>query len=163
MRAGARCAAPGPQGLGLPGGVGRMTPRMRRVVQAVLYESIAVAVMAPTLSLAFDQPAGSALGLSVLMSSIALAWNYLFNAAFEWWEARQSTKGRSLARRAAHGLGFEGGLALALVPVMAYWLEISLWQALLADLGILLFFLVYTVVFTWVFDKVFGLPASAQG
>lgn len=138
------------------------SPPVRRVVQAVLYETIAVAVMTPTLSLAFDQSAGSALGLSVLMSSIALAWNYLFNTAFEWWEVRQSTKGRSLGRRAAHGLGFEGGLALLLVPVMAYWLDISLWQALLADLGILVFFLVYTVAFTWVFDKVFGLPASAQ-
>lgn len=140
-----------------------LRPRARRVVQAALYEAIAVAVMTPTLSLAFAQTAGSALGLSLLMSSIALAWNYLFNTAFEWWEVRQSTKGRSLARRAAHGLGFEGGLALMLVPVMAYWLDISLWQALLADLGILVFFLVYTVVFTWVFDKVFGLPASAQG
>ena len=40
--------------------------------------------------------------------------------------------------------------------------QLSAWQALLADLGILLFFLVYTVAFTWVFDRVFGLPASAQ-
>ena len=29
------------------------------------------------------------------------------------------------------------------------------------DLGLLLFFLVYTFVFNWVFDRVFGLPASA--
>ena len=69
--------------------------------------------------------------------------------------------GRSLARRVAHGVGFEGGLVLWLVPLMAWWLDISLWHAFLADLGILAFFLVYTVVFTWVFDRVFGLPASA--
>lgn len=50
---------------------------------------------------------------------------------------------------------------MILVPVMAIWLGLSLWAALVANLGLLLFFLVYTVVFTWLFDRVFGLPASA--
>ena len=139
-----------------------MTPRTRRVVQAVLYEVVAIACVAPMLMLVFGQSPLSSLGLSLTMSSIALAWNYTFNTFFERWEARQSVKGRSWQRRVAHGLGFEGGLALILVPVMAGWLGISWWQALLADLGILLFFLVYTVAFTWVFDRVFGLPQSAQ-
>jgi len=139
-----------------------MTPRTRRVVQAVLYEAVAIACVAPMLMWVFNQPPLSSLGLSVTMSSIALAWNYTFNTLFERWEARQTIKGRSWQRRLAHGLGFEGGLALILVPVMATWLGISWWHALLADLGILVFFLVYTVVFTWAFDRVFGLPQSAR-
>ena len=49
-----------------------------------------------------------------------------------------------------------------LVPLVAHWLDMSYWHALITDLGLLLFFLVYTMVFTWVFDRVFGLPASAQ-
>lgn len=140
-----------------------MSPRTRRVVQAILYEAIAIACMAPMLMLVFGQSPLSSLGLSVTMSSIALAWNYTFNLFFERWESRQVVKGRSWQRRVVHGLGFEGGLALMLVPVMAGWLGIGWWQAFVADLGILLFFLVYTVVFTWVFDRVFGLPQSAQG
>lgn len=139
-----------------------LSPRTRRVVQAVLYEAFAIACVTPMLMLVFGQSPLSSLGLSVTMSSIALVWNYTFNAVFERWEARQSVKGRSWRRRAAHGLGFEGGLALLLVPVMASWLGITWLQALVADLGILVFFLVYTVVFTWVFDRVFGLPQSAQ-
>ena len=138
-----------------------LSARTRRVVQAVLYETIAIACVAPMLVLVFGQSPLSSLGLSLTMSSIALAWNYSFNALFERWEARQNVKGRSWQRRAAHGLGFEGGLALILVPVMAGWLGITWWQAFMADLGILVFFLVYTVVFTWVFDRVFGLPQSA--
>jgi len=137
-------------------------PRARRVVQAVLYESLAIAFVAPVLSWGFGESAPSALGLSVTMSAIALSWNYVFNGLFEAWERRQTVKGRSWRRRAVHGIGFEGGLALMLVPVMALWLDISWWAALLADLGILLFFLVYTVAFTWAFDRVFGLPASAR-
>lgn len=138
-----------------------LTPRTRRVLQAVLYETFAVAFVAPVLALVFGEPGWSAMALSLTMSGIALAWNYVFNGLFEQWERRQAVKGRSWQRRAAHGMGFEGGLALILVPVMAWWLDISWWAAFVADLGILLFFLVYTVAFTWIFDKVFGLPQSA--
>jgi uncharacterized membrane protein len=31
------------------------------------------------------------------------------------------------------------------------------------DLALIVFFLCYTFVFNWAFDRVFGLPASAQG
>lgn len=139
----------------------QLAPRTRRIVQAVLYEALAVGFVAPVLSLVYGQAPLSALGLTLTMSLIALAWNYGFNAAFERWEARQTVKGRSWARRVAHGTLFEGGLALILVPVMALWLGVSLWEAFVADIGILVFFLVYTVVFTWVFDRVFGLPGAA--
>lgn len=139
-----------------------MTPSTRRVVQAILYEGIAIAVVTPVLAVAFNHPPGSAFVLSAVMSSIALAWNYLFNSLFERWEARQTVKGRSLGRRIAHGVGFEGGLALILLPVMAWWLNVSLLEAFIADMGLLAFFFFYTVAFTWAFDKVFGLPDSAK-
>ncbi len=113
------------------------------------------------MSLLFEQSVGSTLALAVFMSTIALGWNYVFNWLFETWEARQVVKGRSLKRRLAHGIGFEGGLVLILVPVMAYWLETTLLKAFLADLGILAFFFVYAIAFTWGFDRVFGLPQSA--
>ncbi|MDE2092286.1 MAG: PACE efflux transporter [Burkholderiales bacterium] len=138
-----------------------MTPRTRRVVQALLYEAIAVAIVGPALSLVFGQPPSSAMTLALVMSTIALGWNYLFNALFERWESKQAVKGRSFARRIAHGVGFEGGLVLILVPVMAAWMQTSLLIAFMADLGILAFFFVYAVAFTWAFDRVFGLPASA--
>ena len=139
-----------------------MHPTRRRILQALLYEGIAIAVVTPTLALAFSHPPGSAFVLSALMSGIALAWNYAFNAVFERWESRQMTKGRSLSRRIAHGVGFEGGLAIILLPLMASWLHVSLLEALVADAGLLAFFFVYTVAFTWVFDKAFGLPLSAR-
>ena len=139
-----------------------MSPLRRRILQALLYELGAITFVGPVLAWMFGTAMGSTLVLAVLMSSIALAWNYVFNALFERWEARQPVKGRSFARRLAHGTGFEGGLVLLLVPVMAWWLETTLLKALLADLGVLAFFFVYAVGFTWAFDRVFGLPASAQ-
>lgn len=138
-----------------------MTPKARRVLQAVLYEAFAIAFVGPVLSLAFAKPAISTLGLAFVLSTIALCWNYVFNALFERWESRQTTRGRSVARRLAHGIGFEGGLAVILIPVMALWLDISPLTAFVANLGLLAFFFVYAIVFTWTFDRVFGLPASA--
>jgi len=139
-----------------------MSPTTRRVLQALLYEAIAIAVVGPVLSLAFDKSPTSTFGLAVVLSTVALTWNYVFNWIFERWESRQSVRGRSFARRLAHGAGFEGGLVILLLPVMSLWLDISLTTAFLANLGLLVFFFFYAIAFTWCFDRVFGLPASAR-
>lgn len=138
-----------------------MTPSTRRLLQALLYEAFALALVVPFLAFVLDRPLLRVLPLAVAMSVTAVSWNYVFNFLFERWEAAQVVKGRSLARRLAHGAGFQGGLILMLVPMMAWWLGISLAQAFFADLGVLVFFFVYTIAFTWLFDRVFGLPESA--
>jgi uncharacterized membrane protein len=140
-----------------------MSPTTRRVLQAVLYEVFAIAFVGPALSLAFGKPQASTFGLAVVLSTIALTWNYAFNWLFERWESRQTVRGRSFVRRLAHGAGFEGGLAVILIPVMSLWLEISPAAAFVANLALLVFFFVYAIAFTWAFDRVFGLPASAAG
>lgn len=138
-----------------------MSPLRRRVLQAALYEGIAVAIVAPTLAWLFDSPGMTALALTLATSAVALSWNYVYNALFERWESGQAVKGRSPARRLAHSAGFELGLVVLLVPLIAWWLDVTLWQAFLADLGLMAFFFFYTMAFTWGFDRVFGLPASA--
>lgn len=115
----------------------------------------------PVLSFAFQKPQASTFWLAVVLSTIALTWNYVFNGIFERWESRYAVRGRSFARRLAHGAGFEGGLVIILVPVMSMWLDISPVDAFLANVGLLAFFFVYAIAFTWAFDRVFGLPASA--
>lgn len=133
----------------------------RKVVYVSLYE--AIAIVAATLGLAGMSGQGmqDAGILAVATSAIAVVWNLVFNTLFERWEARQPVRGRSFARRVAHAVGFEGGLTLFFVPLMAWWLDVTWLHALWMDLGLLLFFLVYTFVFNWAFDRVFGLPASA--
>lgn len=133
----------------------------RRVIFVVLYELIAI-LASSLLFMAIGQGAGASGAMAVVASTLAIAWNVTFNHLFEKWESRQSVKGRSVARRVTHALGFEGGLALALIPLMAWWFGVSLWQATLMEAGLLLFFLVYTYAFNWAFDRIFGLPTSAQ-
>ncbi|AIR91119.1 PACE efflux transporter [Pseudomonas cremoricolorata] len=134
----------------------------RKIVQAILYEAIAVACVAPALAWLFDAGMAQSTALSLIMSGVALSWNMAFNWAFERWESGRKQRRRTLWRRFLHALGFEGGLVLLLLPLVAYWLSISLWQALLTNLALFAFFFVYAFVFQWAFDKVFDVPLSAQ-
>lgn len=133
----------------------------RKVVYVSLYEGFAILFASIGLALLSGAGAGKSTALAVVSSVIAVVWNLAFNTMFEAWEARQPVRGRSIKRRVAHAIGFECGLGAILVPVFAWWLDIGLWEALLFDAALLMFFLVYTFAFNWSFDRVFGLPASA--
>lgn len=134
----------------------------RRVIYVALYELIAIVAATVGLAALTGQSAGHSSVASVAASAVAVVWNLVFNWAFERWESRQPVRGRSVARRIAHAVGFEGGLVITLVPLFAWWFDVSLWQAFVMDLALIVFFLCYTFTFNWVFDRVFGLPASAQ-
>ncbi|ARN21045.1 PACE efflux transporter [Piscinibacter gummiphilus] len=140
-----------------------MQGKTRKVVYLALYEAIAIVMAGTGLSLMSGQGALQSGALAVVTSAIAVVWNLTFNHLFERWESRQAVRGRSVARRIAHAVLFEAGLVAMLVPTIAWWYGVDLWTALIMDISLVVFFLVYTFVFSWCFDKVFGLPASAQG
>ncbi len=133
----------------------------RKIIYVGLFELIAVACTATALAL-LGHEAGQAGAAAVGASVVAIAWNFLYNGLFEAWEARQVKKGRGLARRIAHALGFEGSLVLILVPLLAWWLGVTLWEALQLDLSLVLFFVAYGFLFNLAFDRLFGLPISAR-
>ena len=136
-----------------------MSPARRKIIYAVSFETLGTLLASAALMLMSDADAGASLALSILTATIALTWSFVFNTIFETWEARQPIKGRSLARRSAHAILFEGGLVLICIPVMAWWLQVGYLQALLYEAGLIAIFIAYTYVFTWGFDQVFGLPA----
>lgn len=134
----------------------------RKIVYVTLYELIAVAIASTGLAVGSGASLERAGVIAVASSVIAVVWNLVYNSLFEAWEARQRVRGRSLGRRVAHAVGFELGFLVLLVPLFAWWFDISLWHALGLEVSLALFFLGYTFVFNWAFDKVFGLPLSAQ-
>ncbi len=133
----------------------------RKIVYVALYEAIAIACTTAGLAGLADHDAGAAGIAAVLASATAVAWNLVYNTLFEAWEARQARRGRSLLRRVVHAIGFEGGLVLAIVPMFAWTLGTSLVDAFLLDIGLVVFFVVYSFAFNWAFDLVFGLPKAA--
>ncbi len=137
-------------------------PTLRRILYATSFELGGVLMSTLLLLLMADTSAGGSFVFSALASTVAMLWNLAFNAMFEAWETRQPTRGRSLARRIAHALLFEAGLAAALLPLTAWWFGVSLLTALAYEGVLIGAFLIYTYAFTWAFDRLFGLPASAR-
>ena len=133
----------------------------RKIVYVALYEAIAIACTTAGLAGLADHDAGAAGIAAIFASATAVAWNLVYNTLFEAWEARQAKRGRSLTRRVVHAIGFEGGLVLAIVPMFAWALQTSLVDAFLLDIGLVVFFVLYSFAFNWAFDVVFGLPKAA--
>lgn len=130
-----------------------MSPIFRRIVYVVSYELVAVALTTLGLTvLGFG--GGSSGAVAVAASTVAVVWNYVWTTVFEAWERRQDSSTRTVGRRIVHAIGFEGGLVVLLLPIVAALLKVSLAQAFGLEIGLLAFFLVYTFVFAWLFDAV---------
>ena len=124
-----------------------------RAFHALLFELIGVVLFAPGLAWVLGQPLGKMGAMTVMISTVAMLWNMLFNAGFDRLRARLGFA-MTLKVRALHAISFETGLIVAVVPLAAWWLSISLWEAFLLDIGLLLLFLPYTMVFNMAYDKV---------
>lgn len=126
---------------------------VRRVIYVISYEVIAtVAVTLLLVTLGFDLH-GSGI-VAIVSSIVAVSWNYIWTSMFEAWEKRQASKTRTVRRRIAHAIGFEGGLVLFLTAILAWILKVTILEAFTLQLGMLVFFLIYTFVFAWAFDLV---------
>lgn len=134
----------------------------RKIIYVGIYEAIAFALATLGFIGASDAPVATASALSAFAAIFALVWNFACNALFERWEAGPITRGRSGRRRLAHAIGFELGFLIVLMPVAAWWLDISYLRSFVVNLGMNIFFFFYTMGFTWAFDRVFGLPESAR-
>ncbi|CAI1518801.1 PACE efflux transporter [Serratia fonticola] len=133
----------------------------RKLVYVTAYEVIGMVISAFGLALLSGSAPSSTGPLAVIITTIAVSWNLIYNYLYEFWESRQASRTRTLKRRILHAVGFQLTLVVYLIPLIAWWMEISLVQALLLDMALIVIIPCYTFVFNWAFDKIFGLPTSA--
>ena len=124
-----------------------------RIFQAVGFETLAVMICTPLLAWVMDKPMVEMGLVTMAIAALALIWNVIFNGLFDRLLKRLDVA-RNAWVRVVHALLFEGGLIVMGVPLIAWWLSVSLWQAFLLDIGVLLFFLPYTYVYHWGYDVV---------
>lgn len=125
----------------------------RRIIHAISYEIILLVIIAISLSFIFEVPLEIAGTLGVIMAVLSVIWNMIFNHYFEKIEARNQWK-RTVKVRILHALGFEGGLMLVTIPIVAYMMDMTLIQAFIVDLALTLSILVYTFIFQWFYDGI---------
>ena len=122
-----------------------------RVIHAVSFEGLATLILAPTAAWLMQRSVLEMGGLSVLLATLAMVWNLIYNAAFDrLWPVSRVV--RTLKVRALHAIGFESGFILIGVTAVALILGVSLIQAFKLEIGFMLFFLPYTMLFNWVWD-----------
>lgn len=125
----------------------------RRIIHALSYEIILLVIIAIALSFIFEVPMEVTGVLGVAMAVTSVVWNMIFNHFFEKFEHKRKLK-RTIGVRILHAIGFEGGLMLATIPIVAYAMDMTLWQAVLLDLGMTTCILIYTFIFQWCYDLI---------
>ncbi|EMJ9775933.1 PACE efflux transporter [Morganella morganii] len=133
----------------------------RKLVFITTYEIIGWIISSLGLALLSGNSAGVTGPLALVITTIAVSWNFIFNTLFEFWESRQASRIRTFRRRLVHAVLFQLTLVVFLIPLIAWWLSVSLIQAFLLDFALIIFIPIYTFFFNWAFDKLFGVPASA--
>ena len=123
-----------------------------RIFHAVVFELTALTILIPLSALITGQGSGDLAMVGAGLSLLAVVWNYQYNILFDRLFGSDRS-GRSAKIRLLHTTGFEGGLVFVSIPAIAWILEITLWQALILDIGFLVFFFIYTMVFNWCYDK----------
>ena len=124
-----------------------------RVRHTVMFEIIGLALVIPGGAMLFNLPATHMGVIGVGSATVATLWNFVYNLGFDHAMLRFTGHTRkSLRLRVLHALLFEGGLILLAVPLIAALMKISLLEAFILDIGVLLFFLPYTYVYHWGYD-----------
>ncbi|VTR52380.1 Predicted membrane protein [Serratia fonticola] len=121
----------------------------RKLVYVTAYEVIGMVISALGLALLSGSAPSSTGPLAVIITTIAVTWNLIYNYLYEFWESRQASRTRTLKRRILHAVGFQLTLVVYLIPLIAWWMEISLLQALLLDMALIVIIPCYTFVFNW--------------
>lgn len=133
-----------------------------RIRHALLFEIVGICLILPLGILFFGLGLQDMGVISVGSAFVATAWNYVYNILFDRAMVRWlGTTRKTVRLRVLHAILFEAGLLVILLPAMAIYLGISLFEALVLDAAIVVFYLVYAFVFNWVYDRVFPIPAPA--
>ena len=124
-----------------------------RIRHLVLFEVTALLILVPIGAVFFGFDPFE------IHRSFAAVWNYVYNLGFDRILKRLTGSVHKRMRvRVLHALLFEGGLVVMLVPLIAWWLDISLWEALVADIALVVFYVVFAFVYNLAYDHIFPIP-----
>jgi len=130
-----------------------------RIRHAISFEIIGLLLVTPLGAWAFAEPMHDIGVIGLASATIATLWNYAYNLGFDrvMQRVRKSTA-KTGPIRLVHAVLFEAGLLIVLLPGIAWYLGIGLWQAFLMDVSFALFYMGYALAFNWAYDRLFPLP-----
>lgn len=130
-----------------------------RIRHAVSFELIILLFATPIGHWIVDRPMLDVGAVILASALVAVVWAYAFNLGFDHLLLRHQGHARkSWPQRVVHALSFELGLVVMLAPLIAWFLEVTLIQAVIMDLALSAFYVVYTFGFNLAYDAIFPVP-----
>jgi uncharacterized membrane protein len=129
-----------------------------RMIQAFIYELVALSIIAPAYHFISGTKAEVALTLLVILSLVVLGWTFIFNRLYDAIEHRfdaniHESTDRPLGLRIFHAIGMELGLMIISIPIIKIFLGITWMEALLLDIYLTVAYMAYALCFFYVYDK----------
>jgi len=124
-----------------------------RILHSLLFEAIALCILMVAAKLFTAHNPTVVGGVAIVLSLLAMVWNYVYNLGFDR-VFGQDRLSRKMGMRIAHGIGFEAGLLVVTIPLLMWVLQMDFWTVLILDLGVVIFFLVYSIIYNWAYDLV---------
>jgi uncharacterized membrane protein len=125
---------------------------IERIFQAVLFEVIALAIVVPATAYIAGYETEKMAIAGIALSIFAMLWNYIYNTVFDKLVGYNRVE-RGIAMRIVHAIVFEFGMILITLPALAWYLNITWLEAAMLEAGFLVFILLYTFVFNWLYDR----------
>ncbi len=122
-----------------------------RILHSILFEVIALSLLIPLGSFFSGLDMGSVTGLAVVLSLTAMCWNYIYNLGFDKYFGNNRLE-RSFIMRMGHAMLFELGLLIVTLPIIMWMLDMDFITALILDIGMIIFFIIYAIVYNWCYD-----------
>ncbi|NQV98428.1 MAG: PACE efflux transporter [Rhodospirillales bacterium] len=121
------------------------------------FEASLLLFLIPAGAVFFDRDLADIGILGLVLSGKAMLASLLYNWLFDRVDARANriSSDRSTGGRILHAVGFELTLLITSLPIFIWWLNISLLEALMADLVVTSFVVLYTYLFTLSYDRLF--------
>lgn len=121
-----------------------------RLLQAFLYEVVALTVVSPLYSYFSGKSFESSLSLLVMFSVIAVTWAFIYNGLFE---RMAGCRSRSQVRRVTHAIGLELTMTAMTLPLTMIWMGFDLMTALVSSISLTATYCLYGYLFFWAYDS----------
>ena len=130
---------------------------LARTTHTISFELVGLVIFTPFAMFILHEDLFHIGGIAIAMSIIAMLWNLIYNYIYDIVElklGRHRSK-RNAFMRIFHALLFEFGLLVVTTPLIAYILGMSILDAFLVDLGVVIFYVIYAFVYNYIFDKIY--------
>jgi uncharacterized membrane protein len=138
-----------------------------RAIQTVSFEIGGLLIVGPLWTLVTGASATDSMFLLVCLSAAVMSWMAVYNTVFDLVELRTMgtvASARSHRWRVLHTVGLEVSSALLTCPLIMLIADFGLFEALAADVGLTLAYVIYGYFFHLGFDKLRPVqPCSTRG